>query len=219
MAACLQPISIPNPKTKDRRDRITVPCGHCVSCLQRRSNGWSMRLEEEMKVSTSAFFVTLTYDENHIPINEYGNYTLVKKDLQLFMKRLRKHSGNRLRYYAVGEYGSITERPHYHMILFNLEDTQFIVESWDKGFVKVGSVNPGSIRYTCKYIINVDKREQGRQREFALMSRRGGIGKNYLTPEIIKYHKDGNYTAIREGGVRVSLPRFYVDKIHTGTLS
>ena len=115
-----------------------VPCGRCPSCLKRRQSGWIFRLEQELKVSRSAHFITLTYDDENLKCSPHGLLTLDKKDHQLFMKRLRdkinfdiaktygttKKLANQfaptLRYYSCGEYGETTLRPHYHSIIFNL---------------------------------------------------------------------------------------------------
>jgi len=99
-----------------------VPCGKCHNCKRRLASSWSLRVVEESKLAHSAVFLTLTYNNDHLPISKLGYQTLVKKDLQDFFKRLRKaHKADHktLRYFAVGEYGGITKRPHYHIILFN----------------------------------------------------------------------------------------------------
>ena len=69
-------------------------------------------------MSSSAYFVTLTYDNNHVPISEHGFPTLCKRDFQLFMKRLRFNTGVKIKYYVAGEYGSTNHRPHYHAVIF-----------------------------------------------------------------------------------------------------
>ena len=66
----------------------TLPCGKCPNCYARRISGWSFRLMEEDKVSSSSYFITLTYDNP--PMSENGFMTLKKSDFQKFMKRLRK---------------------------------------------------------------------------------------------------------------------------------
>lgn len=112
---CLNPI-----KTKNSPD--PVPCGKCPKCRDRRLQGWIIRLMQENKKATSSYFLTLTYDESRVPRNEQGYATLNKQDVQKFIKRVRKHAGKRgkgIRYFAVGEYGEQTERPHYHIIIFN----------------------------------------------------------------------------------------------------
>lgn len=210
---CISPLLI-------RRDgqRNVVPCGKCNFCLQKRRSDWTFRLLQETKVSCSAHFVTLTYDESTLPFSEDGIPTLRKKDYQLFKKRLRKAqaaiSDEKIRYYSVGEYGTETERPHYHSIMFNLVDLKLVTDAWNLGFVHVGDVSVGSIHYVTKYVINRDEPDSylGREPPFALMSRRPAIGSNYLDTHT-KWHKTAkrNYTQVN--GVISSLPRYYKEKI------
>lgn len=106
-----------------------IPCGQCFGCRMQYSRIWANRLMLEAKTSLNCWFVTLTYDDEHIPISEYVDketgsiekcFTLNKRDLVLFNKRLRKEFGEGIRFYAAGEYGGKTFRPHYHIIYFNL---------------------------------------------------------------------------------------------------
>lgn len=120
-----------NKKTSDidkinNKNRILIPCGQCIDCRLQYSRQWANRLMLEKQTSSSAYFITLTYDNAHLPLVSYGRSsanvagTLSKRDVQLFMKRLRKAMPDcRLRYYLAGEYGSSNGRPHYHLILFN----------------------------------------------------------------------------------------------------
>lgn len=167
-----------------------VPCGKCPNCLKRRTSGWSFRLMEQVKVSKSAWFITLTYDTDHVPLTKNGFMSLDKKHLQLFFKRLRKaHEGNgwpSIKYYAAGEYGSETRRPHYHIILMNVQ-VEKIQSAWALGHVDYGyrngvaGVNEATVGYTLKYISKAGKfyhRNDDRVREFALMSK--GLGESYV---------------------------------------
>ena len=90
---------------KQTNTGVTVPCGKCPNCRSNRASAWSFRLIQEDKRSLSSNFVTLTYATEHVPILKSGYMSLNKSDLQKFFKRLRKLSIQRLRYYAVGEYG------------------------------------------------------------------------------------------------------------------
>lgn len=198
MAKCISPINL-----KD--NPISVPCGNCLPCMKNRASNWSFRLIQESKRAETAYFVTLTYDTDTVPITNNGFMSLDKKDYQKFMKRLRKVNTKKLKYYTVGEYGGKFNRPHYHAIMFNLDlstligkpmakqfergilpmDGKFPVESqiWGKGHVTIGKVSEASIGYTLIYISKggeVPKHQRDdRQPEFSLMSKR--IGSNYLT--------------------------------------
>lgn len=199
---------------------IDAPCGKCWQCLERRASGWAERIRIELNVCDSAHFVTLTYSDENVPYitNEWPIQTLVKRDLQLFFKRLRKMTRKKIIYYAVGEYGDQTERPHYHIILFNANPT-IVDKAWTLGLTHYGKVEDGSIMYTLKYM---QKREvpnywtEGRQPKFALMSK--GIGKGYLTEARIKWHKEDLmnrcYMPLRSGH-KASLPRYLKDRIYT----
>lgn len=131
---------------EEHHDYILVPCGKCLGCRLDQSKDWANRLMMELQYHDSAYFVTLTYDDAHIPVNDYvdqmtgevcKSLSLCKRDFQLFMKRLRKHFPNdKIRFYACGEYGSTTFRPHYHAIIFglHLDDLRFYKKS-KEGFI------------------------------------------------------------------------------------
>ena len=102
------------PDTKP--DGILVPCGKCLNCLMNKRNDWAFRLMQEYRHSKSGLFITLTYHSKYVP-----DQGVDKEHFQKFMKRLRHTTSQRLRYYGVGEYGTVTGRPHYHIILFNYD--------------------------------------------------------------------------------------------------
>lgn len=101
---------------------LLVPCGKCAACKLNYSAEWATRIMLEVAENDHNYFVTLTYDDDHVPVSESGALTLDPKEIQLFIKRLRKHlekTGQKLRYFLAGEYGENTQRPHYHLILIN----------------------------------------------------------------------------------------------------
>lgn len=116
---------------KDFGKYNAIPCGKCPKCVARKISGWSFRMMQEERVADSAYFITLTYNDDNVPITKNGNLTLRKRDCQLFLKRLRRSHDRMgftaaagykpLKYYLAGEYGSKTYRPHYHLILFNAQ--------------------------------------------------------------------------------------------------
>ena len=91
----------------------TFPCGKCLPCRITRRQEWTARLLLEMKTSYAIWFITLTYQEPRLP--RLGS--LRKKELQGFLKRLRKNTGLKFRYFAAGEYGK-NGRAHYHLLVF-----------------------------------------------------------------------------------------------------
>lgn len=194
----------------DPRD-ISVPCGHCIGCRLDKSRQWADRMMLELDHSKKAVFLTLTYDDLHVPISMINDddslfFTLDKRDVQLFFKRLRKHRrfrDFRIRYYLAGEYGDTTQRPHYHAIIFgiDLDDIgdckQFgknpfgqpyfisdtILSIWGKGFISLAPVSWQTCAYVARYCTKKLDGDMGIvyafrncAPPFALMSRCPGIG-------------------------------------------
>lgn len=89
-----------------------------MQCRITRRQEWTARILLESRLHYASFFITLTYSDEHLP----ENGSLRKSDLQNFVKRLRKNTGRKLRYFAVGEYGTRTGRAHYHAIIFGTEN-------------------------------------------------------------------------------------------------
>lgn len=230
---CVSPITLKVTGASLRRTN-TVPCGKCVPCLERRRNDWSIRLSEQLKHSSSAIFITLTYNDESIPYHpDTGSLTLVKKDLQLFLKRLRNFLSQgvnttnffgksvkmaktdvKIKYFGQGEYGSSKNRPHYHMLIFNLpSNCEFLIErAWEKGFVHFGEVNMATIHYCTKYMITkYDDYFDGVQAPFALMSK--GLGVQYAERNGDYHRKNAISTFTQIGGVKYPLPRYWKDKI------
>lgn len=237
MARCLSPWV---------KDSIPLPCGKCVSCKKRRASNWSFRLLKEAEVSISAFFLTLTYDTDHVPITQKGFMTLEKSHLPNFIKRLRNPhyatQKEKLKYYAVGEYGTNTYRPHYHMVIYNLDlqhllppkevkaierglhtldgKTHYKTELWPCGTLTIGILTPASAAYTLKYIskdaIIPMHRNDDRLKEFSLMSK--GLGSSYLSPSIMQWHREdilGRMYCNLKGGMKIAMPRYYQQRIYS----
>lgn len=225
---CEAPVNIKNPlygKRIGQMKRILVPCNKCVKCLKKRAMQWSIRLHYENKISTSAYFVTLTYENP--PRSHNGLATCLKDDLQKYFKRLRKREmGNtNIKYYACSEYGEQLQRPHYHIILFNVKDKLNIHRAWSVtrmggigidiiGMVHVGDVTPASINYVSGYIgkkIGIPLTDyDDRLPEFSLMSKNMGT---YYIDKSKEFHNETltGYTVL--DGVKHPLPRYYKNKI------
>lgn len=221
---------------RDGRQSVPVPCGKCPPCKRRRVSDWAFRLEQEDKVSQSSLFVTLTYNTDHVPISKKGYMTLVKtvphinkkgkettlphpKSPQAFIKRLRKlQKSTAIKYYLCGEYGTKTNRPHYHIILFNANPA-FISQAWTFGDIHIGNVEAASIKYCAKYIDKAKRipmhRNDDRLPEFSLMSKK--LGHTYLTPQMKKYHQDRIYDmyVTRKDGIKLAMPRYYRNILFT----
>lgn len=192
---------------------INVPCGHCVGCRLDKSRQWADRMMLELDHSKTAIFVTLTYDPLNVPVAcslDDGSvlFTLNKRDVQLFMKRLRRSfDGREIRFYLAGEYGSQTHRPHYHAILFGLSLSDFpdikpvsknsfgqflyssqkMYEIWKLGNVALAEVSWQTCAYVARYCVKKLSDDVSRetfdsfgvQPEFSLMSRKPGIAGYY----------------------------------------
>lgn len=156
---------------------INIPCGKCIDCRLEHSKQWAERCMLEAKQYQFNYFITCTYDDEHLPLAEWTNDhgsgkspTLCKEDFQKFLKRLRKNLGIQFRYYMCGEYGSHTLRPHYHAIMFNFPindllfykntDTGFplfnsetITQIWGKGHVVISPISWETCAYVARYTL------------------------------------------------------------------
>lgn len=123
---CPTPITLTLQKPDKWTGRKTrpVPCGKCGACQTSRRNEWTFRIKQEYEVSENGYFITMTYSDENLQYGSTNKPILVKKDFQDFMKRLREYQSGvtktKIRYYCVGEYGTNTQRPHYHALLFNV---------------------------------------------------------------------------------------------------
>lgn len=180
-----------------------------MHCRINRNRLWANRMMLESYKHGESCFLTLTYDGDNIPTGG----TLVRKDVQLFLKRLRKKfTGHTIRYYAVGEYGEQSERPHYHIALYGLGRSfeSIFGECWNKGIVHCGDLTIHSAQYIAKYIQKGRTRKdeftaaflRGREPEFALMSLKPGIGA-LAVPELAKAYttRAGSLAVSRNGDV------------------
>lgn len=200
---------------------------------------------QEHKQCQTAYFVTLTYDPTNLYYSPRGYKSLCKEDLKKFFKRLRYYHGDKriytdmyrygyrdkkpIKYYACGEYGTQTGRPHYHAIIFNAHRND-IERSWDvvknqdgqkvrAGNIHIGKVTYQSCRYTLKYMSKPFKKPYPYPWDGtpAFSFKSNGLGASYLTPEAIKWHRqsfDRNY-CVFAGGYKTPMPRYYREKIWT----
>lgn len=186
----LKPLSYLKKRRITQNFKYAFPCGQCLNCRINQSRLWANRIVLEQKASRHSYFVTLTYDDEHLPYNDYNEPILVKSHLQKYIKRIRKGHHAKLRYFAVGEYGSHTWRPHYHLTIFTQSDfsENLLEKKWADsegnplGFSFVGDVSPQSANYIAGYIkkkaLPSYRDELGiRPPEFSTMSKQnGGIG-------------------------------------------
>lgn len=167
------------------------PCGQCMPCRINRRRLWSNRILLESCKHEHNSFLTLTYAPDNLPLlqaDDPTSATLAPRDLQLFIKRLRKICSRPIRYFAVGEYGDETWRPHYHAALFGVSplEVELVRKAWSIdgkpiGHIMLGDLSRASAAYIAQYCTKKltaadDPRLQGRHPEFTRMSLRPGIG-------------------------------------------
>lgn len=157
--ACLSPVFVRTP-----RGNVLAPCGRCLACCIARQSALNFLCDKELqatyKKGLGASFVTLTYKDSDVPyVLDTPYQTLVKSDLQKFLKRLRYYVKDSNipspKFLACGEYGDSLGRPHFHLVFFGLSDylaEQFVRSSWSFGLFQVGALSAGAIRYVLKYI-------------------------------------------------------------------
>lgn len=228
---CSRPLRLMDKKSLALNPQgLLVPCGKCTPCRIAYRRMWTIRMFHELNYHNDSIFVTLTYDDNNIPVNR----SLRKDHLQKFFKRLRrridqKDDTHKIKYYACGEYGSRTNRPHYHSIIFGLslwpDDKELIMDSWpfcnwsvdrirNKAF---GLAETTSIEYVAGYInkkftgelAHEQYTKQGREPVFRLMSQ--GIGRDYCDVYSDQLMAD---KSLIYKGKELSLPRYYVNRLN-----
>lgn len=133
-----------------------IRCGKCMGCRIDKSKEWANRCLLELQDHQEAYFLTLTYSDDYVPVSYFADpssgeaqpsLTLRKRDFQLFMKRLRKRvAPDRIRFFGAGEYGDTTLRPHYHIIVFGLRIPDLV--PYGKNF-------RGEMTYTSDFIHSV----------------------------------------------------------------
>lgn len=168
-------------------------CARCIPCRRFKAREWQLRILLERLDHAACSFVTVTYDDEHLPVDGLVSVEVAQK----WLKRLRKHLGVKVRYFVVGEYGDLSRRPHYHAALFGVgcgRDFRFDVatrrlgcdcefhsalrKSWTMGHVHVGDLSEASARYLANYVVKGRTGPDVRLREFSRMSRMPGLGVN-----------------------------------------
>lgn len=165
---------------------MTVPCGHCLECVDAKQSQILRRCYlEEASSKHRALFLTLTYDDSHLPADGVSI-----DHIQKFFKRLRSRLSYKygynlpLRYCLFSEYGKIYGRAHYHALIFNLDPTvagrftdliHLFEQTWSNGFVYLKHIdNANGIAYTTKYMLKSKNVPSGKNPNFWLASRSGG---------------------------------------------
>jgi hypothetical protein len=153
---------------------LYVPCGQCIGCRLEYSRQWAVRCMHERQMHAQSCFVTLTYAPEHLP----PGGTLVKRDVQLFLKKLRQAVlPGRIRFFLCGEYGEKRDRPHYHALLFGMDFADKVLaytseagykcfvskeldRLWGLGRTETGSVSFESAAYVARYCVKKVRGEE-----------------------------------------------------------
>lgn len=215
-----------------RDKHVSLPCGKCPDCRLRRRTEWAVRLGCEARSHLRNSFVTLTYDQEHLP----GDLSLDVGHWQLFAKRARKRFG-KFRYYHCGEYGEQSQRPHYHAIIFGLNwahdrvpfettsdghvlyESPSLTKTWGMGAAVVAEFSEAAASYVAKYAQKYVDKERKEERvdpftgevwtvrpEYATMSRRPGIGRDYYD----KYRDEVfQHDSVPQNGRDYQVPRYF----------
>lgn len=235
---------------------MLIPCGQCIGCRIRQREDWTTRIELEARdyPKEEVWFITLTYDDDHVPgmivktgeIMRKVQYTwkpgekrpssvqiLLYEDIQKFLKRLRKASSTKLRYFVAGEYGEQTARPHYHMILYGWKPTdlknlykihhngyytsKWLADLWGMGQIQIAQAVPETYRYVAGYVTKkmyeIDGKkanayyELGQTKPFACMSLKPGLGDNYYQEHKAEIWRQGYIQCTN--GKQAQIPRYY----------
>lgn len=214
---------------------VSIPCGQCIGCRLEKSRQWAMRCVHEAQLHEAKCFITLTYDNHHLP----RGGTLIKKHFQDFMKRLRKRFNGNIRYFHCGEYGEASKRPHYHALIFGtdfpdkkfhtrnaqgdtLYTSELLAALWGHGFCSIGQFTFETAAYCARYIMKkvtgptapkhyrVCDLETGETiekiPEYVTMSLKPAIGALWFD----KFHSDiypDDFCVMR--GKKLPVPRYY----------
>lgn len=234
--ACFHPITAWQPAEggvlvfyeRNNHRELTIPCGRCKGCRLAKARSWAIRCVHESKMHAENHFSTVTYDDEH------HTRSLHYRDVQLWLKRLRKARGP-FRYFICGEYGTRTQRPHYHALLFGLHlhdrkqysetlwTSEQLNRTWGKGNILSGQLTYQSAAYCAKYILKKQNGEHAKthytkidvntgeiytiEPEMAHMSLNPGIGRTWFD----KYWKQvyRGRDAVIIGGKTLPPPTFY----------
>lgn len=211
---------------------LQLPCGKCIGCTTTYALHWAHRCAHEAKKFENNLFLTLTYDDDNLPAGGH----LVPRDLTLFLKRLRQHRErdirrhrqgdrelntdpeNTLRYFACGEYGETTARPHYHAILFNVDfvdkhrvgrelyESETLHTLWKHGKAAYGTATAKAANYVAQYQLKKHRAPEELEPPFLRMSNRPAIGSAWLA----EYKTDLRHGyLVGDQGRKYAIPRTY----------
>ncbi|WNK12432.1 MAG: replication initiator protein [Microvirus sp.] len=212
---------------------ILINCGQCVGCKIERARQLAIRCVHESDQYEEKIFATLTYSDAALPAGR----SLRARHLQLFLKRLRRFfKARRLRFFACGEYGDTTDRPHYHAILWNVNfhdriryDNELFTSKtldaiWSHGECKFGTVTYESAAYIARYSLKKIRGDLAKEHytrldydtgeiyeiepEFIRMSQ--GLGRDWFIKNKSDLYPDD---FVVQKGKKLRVPKYYDSKL------
>ena len=250
---CYNPITITvkEPNATGGIRRVAVPCGKCMACLKDYQNSWSIRIQEEFRNYGYGYFFTLTYNNDSVPtvvdIDNGRLYQSVCKShvqdwLKRFRTRLLRKNGEakEIKYFVTSEYGPRTLRPHYHGVIFGVDDIEFrlLLNDWIEkyGYATYKLIPAhrcgGASRYVAKYCSkgffkNPYEVQRIVRPTFHLVSKGFGLSyvdrmKDYHLAEgdVLNKRLDRYYSLVGDrsrvfvGQFGYKMPRYYKNKIY-----
>lgn len=212
------------PKCEDYRVLyVTAACGKCLECRKQKQREWLVRMSEELRHNSNAYFMTLTFSEEgynevkKLCENEDKN-EIATKAMRLALERIRRKTGKSLKHWFITELGhNGTERLHLHGLVWGINSDKLMEEKWTYGMTYTGTfVNEKTINYITKYITKIDEDHKEFQGKILCSA---GIGAGYTERADAHKHtyKKGETieTYRLRNGAKINLPTYYRNKIFT----
>jgi len=191
-----------------------VPCGQCINCRINKGRKWTGRLllehltTENQRPGSQDYFVTLTYNDENLPKTDEGHPTLAKRAFLKWINNYQQREAA-FRYFAVGEYGDDTKRPHYHMAVFQQfpQEIESLLKSWgSRGFTTYALLEKTRAAYLCQYTVKKltkagdDRLHKDAEPEFRSSSRRPPLAHACIPLEVARYRSACGRAVIAETG-------------------
>lgn len=206
---------------------IHLPCGRCQGCRLEHSRQWAVRCMHEASLCERNCAITLTYSDEHVPSDGNLNY----RDWQLFMKRFRKRTGVKVRFFMCGEYGDLNKRPHFHGLFFGYDfqdkvlwqktkagsliyRSQLLESLWPFGHSSVGELNFESAAYVARYAMKKLSGDAAHVTESSRIDLRTGEILPRV-PEFIRMSNGGGTGDLKAGGIGKRWLEKYVDEVYS----
>lgn len=143
-----------------------IACGKCFGCSLDKSSDWALRAQHEARYFDRKSFLTLTFNDEHLPESPEA----ARREINLFQKRFRKHYGAGHRFFGAMELGERNKRIHAHLLVYGedfradafpvpggsyehaLWSNPVLQRLWPFGFSSVGELNEKTAAYVAGYV-------------------------------------------------------------------